>query len=68
MAKVISTMSTMEGFPSAENDGGRCGEDGDSRIGDRRIGKVLRDVDVRQMKLSVGELTSILHLRERRIV
>jgi len=29
---------------------------------------VLRDVDVRQVKLTMGELTSILSLRERRIV
>lgn len=66
--KVISTMTKNEGFPSAENDVVGCGENGDSRIGDRRVAKVLRDVDVRQMKLSTGKLTSNLRLRKRRIV
>lgn len=66
--KVISTLSKFGGFPSVENDVVGCGEDGDSRTGDRRVGKVLRDVDVREMKQNKGKLTSILRLGERRIV
>lgn len=68
MMKVISTMSKVESFPSAEIDVVGCGEDGDSRIGDRRVGKGLCDVDARQTKLSKGKLTPILRLRERRVV